>query len=130
MTENSSPLELTRKDGLIAMLFASPMMLLFAFLGDWKRGLGAWACTGIVVLVVRVRWDLRGRSWFWTTVAVMGALQGPLVYYVPWSDTNLSYASLLPIGIVDFAIVYWCIKLAERLMKGPQPPDEKEPSSE
>lgn len=115
-TEDQSPPELTRKDGLMAMLYASPIMLLFAYLGNWQRGLGAWACAGIVLLVVRMRWDLRNRAWFWVTVATMGVLQIPLVWYVPWSNTNLSSASLLPVGLLDFGIVYGCVKLAEKVM--------------
>jgi len=101
----------------MVMLYASPIMILFAILGAWKTGLGAWICAGIVLLVVRLRWDLKNRSWFWMTIAVAGVLQVPLVYYVPWSNTNLSFASLLPVGIVDFAIVYGCIKIVEKLMK-------------
>jgi hypothetical protein len=114
MTEGQSSFELTKKDGVMAMLYASPMMLLFAYLGDWKRGLGAWICTGLLFLVVKLRWDLRHRNWFWAILAVMGALQVPFIVYVPWSDTNLSFASLLPVGLLDFAIMYGGIKLAEK----------------
>ena len=109
--------ELSRKDGLMAMLYASPIMLLFTCLGDWQRGLGAWSCAGIVILVARARWDLKDRSWFWVTIVVMGVLQIPLVRYVPWSNTNLSYASLLPVGLLDYAIVYGCVMLGEKVMK-------------
>ncbi len=115
MIENQRELELTRKDGLIAMLFASPIMLLFSCLGDWKRGLGAWICAGLLFLVVKMHWDLRHQSWFWMTVVILGGLQVPFVLYIPWSNMNLSYASLLPIGVLDFAIMYGCIRLAEKV---------------
>ena len=109
--------ELSKKDGLLAMLYTSPIMMLFAFLGDWQRGLGAWICAGIVLLVIRTRWDLKDRGWFWMTVVITGFLQIPLVRYVPWSNTNLSYASLLPIGLLDYALVYGCVVLAEKVAK-------------
>ena len=112
-----SKLELTGKDGLMAMLYASPVMLLFTYLRDWHTGLGAWVCLGIVLLVIQTRWDLKDRSWFWVTAAITGILQLPFVWYVPWSNTNLSYASLLPVGLLDFAMVYGCIMLAEKVMK-------------
>lgn len=117
MTEDQIPHELTKRDGLFAMLYASPIMLLFAYMGDWKRCFGAWISIGIVVLVVRMRWDLRDRGWFWVVVAIMGIIQAPFIYYIPWSNTDLSYASLLPVGFLDFAVVYGCIRLVERAMK-------------
>lgn len=116
MTDDKSRLELTKKDGVMAMLYASPIMLLFACLGDWKRGLGAWICTGLLFLVIRTRWDLKHHAWFWVIFAILGGLQIPFILYVPWSNTNLSYASLLPVGLLDFAIMYGGIKLAEKLM--------------
>jgi hypothetical protein len=109
--------ELTSKSAYIALLYASPILLTFVFLGKWEMGIGAWICTGLVLLVVRSHWDLRGNYWFWLTIGVALLLQVPIVGLIPWGNRGLTGMTLLPVAIVDYGLVYGCVKLAEKLMK-------------
>lgn len=95
------------------MLVASPVFLLFIWLGRVEQGIGVWICVGIVIAVIVVRWDLRGSIWFWLAVSVAGVLQIPFVVFVPWMNRHMSFVSFLPFGALDYIIVYGCIKLAE-----------------
>lgn len=92
-------------------------IFLSAYLGHFKEGLGAWACAGIVMIAVRTRWELRGRAWFWMIVVFAILVQVPFVLLVPWDNRHLSFISLLPAGVLDYAIVYCSFKLAEKIMK-------------
>jgi hypothetical protein len=53
------------------------------------------------------------------TLAILTALHILLVLLVPWSNASYPGTTLLPIAVVDYAIVSGCLKLAEKLMEKP-----------
>jgi hypothetical protein len=108
---------LTRKSGFIALLLASPMMVLFVFLGKWEMGIGAWGCTALVLMVVRFYWDLRTSPWFWASIGFSAVLQVPFVLFVPWGNRDVTGITILPILALDYGIMYGAIKLAEKMTK-------------
>jgi hypothetical protein len=119
MSESNStkpPKLLNRKWALIALLCGVPFFILFAYLGDPGRGRAALIAVGLLVLAARARWDLKEYAWFWVTLAILIALQVALVLLVPWTSRSYPGITLLPIGVVDYAILYGAIKLAEKLM--------------
>ncbi len=111
-----SPREVTAKLAYVALLYALPVFILFSILGKWEEGIGAWVCTTIVLMVVQVRWDLRRYFWFWITIGFALFFQAPFVVLVPWNDRNVTWITVLPVGVWDYFLVYGCIKLAEKLM--------------
>jgi len=112
-----APRKLTAKSAYIALLYAVPIFILFCFLGKWEMGIGAWICSGLVFLVIRTRWDLRKHVWFWIAVAFGFVLQAPIVLLIPWGNRNLTGISLLPVAVLDYGLVYGCVKLAEMLIR-------------
>jgi hypothetical protein len=116
MTGEKSPYILTRKAALLAMLFSSPVLLFFIYLGRSDEGIGAWVCAGFIVHSIRVRWGLRRNAWFWIATAIAILLQVPFVVFVPWGDSYMSFVSFLPFGVLDFAIIWACFNLAEKMM--------------
>ena len=115
MQENKSRSKVTRTAALLAMLLASPVFLFFIYLHKVEEGIGAWICAGIVVVSIIVRWDLRSSVWFWVAISIGALLQVPFVLFVPWTNRYMSFVSFLPFGLLDYALVYGCIKLAEKV---------------
>jgi hypothetical protein len=109
------PRGLTSKSAYLALLFTVPVLLLFCLLGKWETGIGAWICAGVVLLVVRQRWDLRRHFWFWIIVALAVLVQIPVVLLIPWENRSLTGISLLPVGVLDYGLMYGCIKLTEKV---------------
>jgi hypothetical protein len=107
--------ELTSKSAHIALLLALPVLLIFVYLDKWEMGIGAWICTGLVLRVVKSHWDLRQSPWFWLSIGVGFLLQVPIILLTPWRNRGLTGISLLPVAIVDYGLVYGCLKLAEKL---------------
>lgn len=114
--------ELTSKSAYIALFFSLPVLLAFVFFGDWKMGIGAWICIGLVVLVARSHWDLRESPWFWLSIGVSILLQAPIIMIVPWGNRALTGMSLLPVALVDYGLVCGCVKLAEKMANKSSPP--------
>ena len=109
-----SPREFSLRAGYVALLCASPILFIFGYLGDWDKGIGAWFCAVLMLMVIRARWDLRRYVWFWITIVFGGALQVPFIQLVPWGNRNLTGISGLPVALLDYGIVYGCVKLVER----------------
>jgi uncharacterized membrane protein YjgN (DUF898 family) len=108
---------LSRKWLLVVLLSMVPAFLLFAVLGYPGRGRAAAISLAIIMIVVRMRWDLKRHTWFWMTLTVLIALHVVLILLVPWTSRSYPGITLLPIALVDYAIVYGCIRLAEKAMK-------------
>jgi ABC-type multidrug transport system permease subunit len=112
------PKPMSARWGLLAMLFASPVILLFAYLGKIDEGWGAWICTGIVFIAVKLHWRFRRRNpWFWMAIVVALLLQIPVALFPLWSDRYLTGVALLPIAVLDYVAISWCIKLSEKIAK-------------
>ena len=110
------PRRLTKRTPYIAVLYAAPIFLLFVLLGKWEMGIGAGICSGLVILVVMIRWELRKHVWFWMAIAVGFLVQIPAVVLIPWNNRDLTGVSMLPFAALDYGAVYGLVKLAEMLM--------------
>jgi len=117
MDEEQSLSEVTGKWAVIAMLCLSPLYILFIYLGQPGKGRAAWICSGVILISIKMRWELRKHVWFWITITILCLLHIPLVFLVPWTDKSMPGISLLPIAALDFGIIYGCIKLIEKAMK-------------
>jgi hypothetical protein len=114
--QRERPRKLTAGAAYLIALCCSPIMLIFWFLGGLGTGIGAWVCFTFVLLVVRIRWDLRRHVWFWITITLAFLLQIPLLLEIPWNDRNLTWFILLPVAALDYAVVYGCVRLIEKLV--------------
>jgi hypothetical protein len=105
---------LTRKSALMIALCASPLFFLFALLGDPARGRAAAICAFVVMLSARIFWSLRRHVLFWFALMIAIPCQIPLVVLNPWTDKSYPGVVLLPIALVDFAVVCGILKLVEK----------------
>ena len=71
----------------------------------------------IIAIAVRYFWDLRKRIWFWVTVALITCLHVALVLLVAWPDKDYRGVQLLPIGVLDFGVIYGIIRLIENVFE-------------
>ena len=108
-----------------AVVLTSPLFLLFDQQGKPGTGRAAWICAGMFLIAMKVRWELRSRPWFWIAVAVLLAPHLPLILLVPWTSRWIPAVGILPIGILDLAIILGCIALVEKLVKSSQDSGEQ-----
>jgi hypothetical protein len=113
---SESPRKLTTIAAYLSLLSSLPILIVLAILGKVWLGFGAWICTGLVILVARTRWDLRRHIWFWITIICAEALQIPIVFLMPWSNRSLTWLSFLPVAVLDYGIIYGCLRLVEKVM--------------
>jgi hypothetical protein len=121
--KQEGPRKLTGRGVYTMALYSSPVLVIFTCLGDFYRGLGAFTCATMVLIVVWMRWDLREQAWFWITIAFMALWQIPLVLFIPWESNELRII-LYPSMFLNFGIGYGSVRLVESLMKSANPPDE------
>ena len=89
---------------------------LITFLANADMGLAACIVLGMIMVAIKLRWNLRRHLWFWATIVFILALHVPLVFMVRWPQgrgPTLFYT--MPIGIVDFFIILGAVGLAEKV---------------
>lgn len=59
-----------------------PVFLLFIFLGNADMGLTVCIVLGMIMLAIKLRWNLRKHVWFWATIVFVLALHVPLFFIV------------------------------------------------
>ena len=93
------------------------MMFGIANFWDLERGMTA-ACSGAAIIILtRFCAYLWGRFWFWVLIGLFVVLHVFVVIYLPWARNELPAAALMPLGFVDFGIMYLCVRMMRRLMQ-------------
>jgi hypothetical protein len=75
---------------------------------------GVGGCTIVLLAVARIRWDLKGKWWFWVALGIGGALQLPLVFVMPWAAPHLTGIGAMAFVIPGFLMALGCVFLVER----------------
>lgn len=108
----------SRKWLLLVIVCGAIPFLLFAFLlNEPGRGRAAAIATAVIMYAVKGRWNLREYTWFWVVLTIIVALHVLLVLLVPWTSKSYPGLLLFPVAVADFAIVWGCFKLAEKVTK-------------
>jgi magnesium-transporting ATPase (P-type) len=111
--------------GTIIGLLLTPVFFLIAFLSNADMALGACIVLGMIMIAIKIRWNLRRHLWFWATIVFILVLQVPLVFMFQWPQgkgPTLLYT--MPIGIADFLIILGAVALAEKIFAKESSVDE------
>jgi hypothetical protein len=121
--DNDSPKAKERTDytGLKIGAILLPVFFLFVFLGNADMGLTVVIVLGMIIIAIKLRWNLRNHVWFWATIVFILALHVPLCFIVRWPEgkgPTISYT--MPFAIADFLIISGALWLAEKVfLKAP-----------
>lgn len=113
----------TRMTAFYICIVLLPLLFLFEHLGKYDLGMNICFCLFVNAVVVRTRWELKKYVWFWGVMAVVLALEFPIVLKVQWPIHEwVPAVSLLPIALFAYLFAMGVIRLVEHFMK-PPPPD-------
>jgi peptidoglycan/LPS O-acetylase OafA/YrhL len=101
-------------------------MLFFTYIGRDDMGRSVAISLGMIMLAVRIRWDLRRRFWFWGIVVLVLLLHVPLFFLVQWPKGWFYHKGMLPVALVDLVIILGAVRLVEKFIFKNTPPDEEE----
>jgi hypothetical protein len=93
-----------------------PLVPLFDHLGKPEFERPVPLALIVIMVVVKVCRDLRGRLWFWITIIAIAALHVPLVMQTAQWLTRISFRAVLFLGVVDCLAILAVISLIERLV--------------
>jgi hypothetical protein len=94
----------------------APVFFLITFLANADMGLTACIVLGMIMLAIKIRWNLRKHIWFWAIIVFVLTIQVPLVFVVRWPQGHLpTLFYTMPIGIADFLIIQWVVGVVEKL---------------
>jgi hypothetical protein len=97
----------------IAAVAAISFIFFFFIVPNPGKGGGIAVCVVGGIIAMRACWGLSHYSWFWLTFAFIFVIQGCLIFLLPWPTERFPGIILVPIGLVDFAVVYGIVKLVQ-----------------
>jgi hypothetical protein len=113
--------------GLVVALILLPVYLFCYFLGQEELGRSLFIILGMMMIAIKVRWDLRKHLWFWTVIVFLLLLHVPLLFLFRWPNGFhgwLPAVGTLPIGLADCLIILGAIHLVEKfIVKSPPAQD-------
>jgi hypothetical protein len=95
-------------------VLTSPLFFLFDSFGKPGNGRAAWFSAMTILIAMNVRWELRKHIWFWLTMLCIVVEHVPLVLFVPWTSRWIPAVGILPIVVVDIALIFGCLYLVEK----------------
>lgn len=108
----------------IVILCVLPVMVIFALLGDPMRGMAAAGSAGVILTVGRVYWVYKSQAYFWYLMFIFCLLHILLVFAVHWGSYWPSGGprafALLPIAVIDYLVMYGCLKLVTIKFSSPK----------
>jgi hypothetical protein len=107
---------LTPKSGLVMVLCVAPIFFLFAYFGEPAKGRAASLFAGAFIATLWVRWELRNKLWFWVAYIGLLLLHVAAVFLIHWPSGSYPGQTLLPVFLIDLAIVYGPIRLIEKAL--------------
>jgi hypothetical protein len=118
-TVNNEQPRLTPEGKFALMVIACvfPLFVVFLVLGKPILGVSICVCAAVVLTALRTTWDLREHYWYWAAVVVSIMIQPLFIIYVPWSNHAYRGTALLPFGMLDYLLVWGCIKITQKIMK-------------
>lgn len=109
--------ELTDYTGLKIGTILVPILLLFIYLRKADMGLAVFIVLGVVMVAIKIRWNLRKHVWFWAIIVCILALHIPLFLTIRWPQGSLpTLFYTLPFGLIDFLLISGILGLAEKLL--------------
>ncbi len=102
------------RGAILSVLSAIPVFLVVAHFAGFGRGRAAALCMAVDVAVVKLRWDSRGKLWFWCAISLMLLIQAVMVGFVPLGDESLPAYGLVPAAVVIYLVDECIIFLFKR----------------
>jgi hypothetical protein len=95
--------------GTLIGLALSPVFFVFVWLNKAEMGFTVSLILGLIAIAIKLQWKLRKHIWFWATIAVVLAVQFPLIFIARWPDTRMPMIFYsMPLGIADFLVIFGC----------------------
>ena|SRR5665213_200332 len=110
--------------GVIILVLVLPVYFSFdVFLGQEELGRSVAFVLAMVLLAIRVRWDLRKRVWFWAVILFVLLLHVPLLFLFRWPHGFhgwLPAYAMLPIALAEMLIILGAVGFVEKyIVKAP-----------
>jgi hypothetical protein len=94
---------------LLGVLFAlgmTPVLLWLNYIDRQELMYPVIASAAAIILVIRGRWDLRNRPWFWFTMLVIIALHVVIVWRIPWKSGWVPAPVTSLFCIIDLVVIF------------------------
>lgn len=100
---------------LLILLATFPVCALFLYLREPGNARAGWFLSAVVVIAVRVRWDIHRKTWFWPTIAAIGIVHAVAIVMLPWTSKWIPAFIIFPFCALDGVAILGILQLMEKL---------------
>jgi hypothetical protein len=104
--------------GLGIAIVASPIVILFNHVGMPEFARPTYFAFMVIVVVVKVCWELHRRPWFWVTIIAIAGIHVLILIFTAQRLFRTTFPVMFFLGIVDFVVIVAIITLIERVIDG------------
>jgi bacteriorhodopsin len=98
--------------GLILGISSLALFFVFVLMGEAERGkIGAFSFFAIS-MSLRIRWEKRQRTWFWTAFTVIVMIHIAAIFLVKWTPERNPAIIFAPFTILDIFLIVWILGAA------------------
>ncbi len=121
LLEKNKRLRLSWKGGLAIFAGTILIALLFVYFGRFDLAAPTLFSILVIVVAIKMKWELRKRVWFWAAMVAITALHISLIVCVPWTTRWIPALLITPILVADLAVILAIIIFLEKQFeKAPQ----------
>jgi len=102
---------------LCVMIGVMPIFLLFDHFDKSQLTLPTLSSVLVLILVLVLKWKLRGRVWFWITLAVIAGLHVLLLLFVPWTTKWVPAPEVAGLATIDLIVALAIVDVVGRLVE-------------
>jgi hypothetical protein len=118
--QEAKKLRLSWRTKLFIFIVGAPTTFLFALYGRLAMVWHLAITIDMIGLVIRFKWKLRRRTWFWVTMAVIAVLHVLWVLFVSWTTKWIPGFVYIGIATADFVLILWILLVVEKFMGNPK----------
>jgi hypothetical protein len=98
--------------GIVALCLM--IYILFSSFGNAGLGTVMMSFIGVMIIVIKLRWELRRRLWFWIVVSVIVIVHFVVILLIPWPNKKFYAPIIILFAGWDFSLISYAIKLIAR----------------
>ena len=107
--------------GVLCVIIGSMLISLMLYLfGRFDLALPTTCGVGMLGLAIAMRWRLTRQAWFWITMAVIAALQVPLILFLPWTTQWVPAYVVTPFAMADLFVTLAILSIVGKFVERPK----------
>ena len=84
----------------------------------YNMGLPVLGCIVVFSFILYLKWNLRGKLWFWITLMLLAVVHAALIWNIPWTSAWAPSLGIAFMASLDICLMLWVLAVVARFAEG------------